>query len=230
MGYQFGCIRDQVPMTRHSIRQAIFGKPIFFCSFATVKTKILAHLSILMLAATFTFCGDDAEPAESTHFAYSIDGITKNVQSITGMLQSEKQYDHEESSLKVNVSNSTSQMVTISISNWDFQNPPKDAILEGEYDATFDIEGMDQANPNGECLALTGSNAGVTLCSGGAITYTLQGEVYTSTFDGNTEATITITKSTKRKISGSFTATLENLSGEQLTVSGTFKNVKYEVF
>jgi hypothetical protein len=216
-------------MTRQAIRPAIFGKPIFFCSFAIVKTKILAHLSILMLSALFTFCSE--EPAEeSTHFVYSVDGISKNVQSITGMLQSEKQFGHEESSLKVNVSNSTSQMVTISVSNWDFQNPPKDAIHEGEYDATFDIEGMDQASPNGECLELTGGNAGVTLCSGGWITYTLQGEVYSSIFDGNTEATITITKCTKRKISGSFAANLKNPSGVTLAVSGIFKNVKYEVF
>jgi hypothetical protein len=217
-------------MTRRSSRQAIFGNPIFFCSFDAVKTKILANISILMLSGIFTFCGDEAEPAESTLFAYSVGGITKNVQSINGMLQSEKHFDHEERSLKITVSNSVSQMVTIGISNWDFQNPPKDAIIEGEYDATFDIEGMDEANPNGECLELTGGNAGVTLCSGGFITYTLQGDVYTSTFDGSTEATIIITKCTKRKISGSFTAILENLSGEELTVSGTFKNVKYEVF
>lgn len=177
----------------------------------------------------FTFC-DEPTPAESTHFVYSVDGISKNVQSINGLLQSEIQFEHEERSLKVIVSNSTSQTITIGISNWDFQNPPENGILEAEYDATFDIEAMDQANPNGDCLALDGSNAGITLCSGGVITYTLQGDVYTSIFDGNTEATITITKCTKKKISGSFTANLENVNGDNLTVSGTFKNVKYEVF
>lgn len=204
--------------------------PTFFCSFEAVKTKILANLSILLLSALFTFCGDEPAPAESTHFVYSIDGISKNVESITGMIESKKQFDHEERSLKINVSNSISQTVTISVTNWDFQNPPKDAIIEAEYDATFDIEAMDGANPNGECVALTGSNAGVTLCSGGAITYTLQGDVYTSIFDGNTEATISITKCNKKKISGSFTADLKTVSGKKLSVSGTFKNVKYEVF
>jgi len=190
---------------------------------------ILAKVLILTLTGMFTFCGDDVTE-ESTHFVYQVDGITKNVQSITGLLQTETQYEHEGRSLHVNVSNDVSQVITIGVSNWDFQNPPKDGIIEGEYDATFDSEQMNGTNPNGECLELTGPNAGVTLCDGGLITYTSQGELYTSIFDGNTSASITITKCTKRKISGSFTATLEDFSGKQLTVSGTFKNVKYEVF
>src|SRR5687767_15152008 len=99
--------------------------------------RILAKVLILTLTGTFTFCSE--EPTEeSTHFVYSVDGISKNVQSITGLLQSEIQFDHEGRNLNVNVSNSVSQMVTIRVSNWDFQNPPKDGILEGEYDATFD--------------------------------------------------------------------------------------------
>ena len=193
-----------------------------------MKTNLLAKLLVLTLSLVFTFCGDDTT-TESTIFAYSVDGVTKNVQSITGTMQSEIQFGHEGQSLHLDVSNNMSQTVTLNVSNWDFQKPPKDGIIEREYDATFDTKQMNGSNPKGECLALTGANAGITLCDGGFITFTSGGEVYTSLYSGNTDATIKITKCTKRKISGSFTASLKNSNGKKLSVSGSFKNVKYKV-
>ena len=194
-----------------------------------MTTKTLSNLLILTLSFTFTFCGDDST-VESTLFAYSIDGVSKNVQSISGQMQSEIQFDHEGQNLHLNILNTASQVMTLNITNWDFQKPPKDGVIEREYDATFDTKQMNGSNPKGECLALTGANAGRTLCDGGFITVTSGGEVYTSLYTGNTEGTITITKCTKRKISGSFTGSLKNSNGKKITVTGSFKNVKYEVF
>src|SRR6478735_4608416 len=106
----------------------------------SVTTKTLAYLLILSLSVTFTFCGDES-PEESTLFGYSIDGISKPVQSISGQIESQIQYDHEKLNLNLSISGSGSQM-TINIANWDFQKPPKDGVIEREYDATFDTKKM----------------------------------------------------------------------------------------
>src|SRR5688572_11364863 len=106
-----------------------------------LKTRLFANLLVLTLSALFTFCDDDTA-IESDLFEFSIDGVSKKVQSITGEMQSEIQFGHETRNLRLNVSSSASQIVTLNVSNWDFQKPPKEGIIEREYDATFDTKKM----------------------------------------------------------------------------------------
>lgn len=191
--------------------------------------RLVARLLLLAVTFIFTFCGDD-EVGPS--FTYTVDGESQNVQTISGMLQSEIQYDHEGRALYITAATGLTKMMSVAVSNWDFHNPPDNGILEGEYDATFDFGETDEENPLADCLALTGDNEGVTLCDGGLITYILGSDVYSSVFDGNTDASITITACNpgSRTVSGTFTAKVGDFDGlQQYTITGTFKNVKYTV-
>lgn len=196
-----------------------------------LKVRILAHTLILAAAGSFTFCGDQVTE-ESTHFVYSVEGVSKHVQSITGLLQTGVQFDHQEQSLTISVSNSFSEMATIKVTNWDFQNPPEDGILEDVYDATYNAEQGENNSPYVECIDLTGANAGKSLCSSGVVTFTMDGELYTSIFTGNEEGTITITECDTKNlsVSGSFSVKVQESVGKKLKLSGTFSNVKYTIF
>lgn len=192
--------------------------------------KLTARLLLLTVTFIFTFCGDDGESGGPS-FSYTINGESQGKQTTTGFLQSEIQYDHEGRALYLTAAAGITKMLSISVANWDFHNPPANGILTGEYDATFDFEQTDTENPLAECLTLTGNNAGVTLCDGGLVTYILNNDIYTSVFDGNTGASITITECNtgNRTVSGTFTSKVQNFDEQELTVTGSFKKVKYIV-
>jgi hypothetical protein len=189
--------------------------------------KFLGFASILMASVVFTNCGDDEfKPSVS----YTIDGENQKVASVTASLQFETQYNHEGRSLYITAAAGLSKMLSVAVSNWDYQNPPDNGILTKIYDATFDFE-TEADNDLATCLELTGDNEGVFLCDGALVTYIGNSDIYFSAFDGNPEASVTITacSPSKRTISGSFTAKVQNFDSEELTISGEFKNVKYTV-
>jgi hypothetical protein len=163
---------------------------------------------------------------------YTVERINKEVRTITGLLAIAVEYDHKKQSLKLGTTNSFSESLTITVSNWDFQNPPENGVIDKVYDATYDAEQGENHGPHVECIDLTGANAGVSLCDGGLITLMLDGELYTSIFTGNEDGTITITEINpeKRSVSGSFSVKVQASIGNKLKLSGTFTNVKYEVF
>lgn len=197
----------------------------------SIKLRILSLALILILSGTFTFCGDTSTEV-STHFVYKVDGISKEVQSIAGIIQTEIQYDHKKQTLTMSASNSFAEIITVSVSNWDFQTPPENGLLEKEYDATYDEEQGESNSPHIQCIDLTGANAGVTICDGGIVTFTQDSKLYTSIFTGNENGTITITKCDpeQKSISGSFAVQVQYAIGQKLKLAGTFTNVKYTVF
>jgi hypothetical protein len=190
--------------------------------------KIMSIVTILLTAVAFTHCGDDEfKPSVS----YTIDGENQRVVSVTGMLQFETQYDHEGRALYITAAAGTSKMLSIAVANWDYQNPPANGILTKTYDATYDFE-SESGNDLATCLELTGDNTGVFLCDGALVTYILNNDVYFSAFDGNTQASVTVTacSPSKRTISGTFTAKVQNFDAQELTIVGEFTNAKYTVF
>ncbi|HEU5292204.1 MAG TPA: hypothetical protein VFU05_16255 [Cyclobacteriaceae bacterium] len=197
----------------------------------SVKLRILSLVFILTMSGMFTFCSDNTTE-ESTHFVYSADRITKSVQTITGLLQTKVEYSHKQQSLTISASNSFSEMVTITVTNWDFQNPPENGVLEKKYDATYDAELGENQSPYVECIDLTGPNQGTSLCDGAVVTFTMDGELYTSIFIGNEDGTVTISESdpVNKSISGSFDVHVQQSIGKKVKLSGTFTNVKYTVF
>lgn len=191
-------------------------------------TKLTGLALILLTSITFTYCGnDDVKPSVT----YTIDGENQKVTTVTATLQFETQYDHEGRALYITAAAGASKMLSIAISNWDYQNPPDNGVLTKTYDATFDFE-TEEDNDLATCLELTGGNAGVFLCDGALVTYIGNSDIYFSAFDGNTEASVTVTtcSPSKRTISGTFTAKAQNFDSQELVISGEFKNVKYSVF
>jgi hypothetical protein len=189
--------------------------------------KILAFFSILLASVTFTNCGEDEfKPTVS----YTIDGENQKVATVTASLTFETQYNHEGRSLYITAAAGLTKMLSVAISNWDYQNPPDNGILTKTYDATFDFE-TEADNDLATCLELTGDNTGVFLCDGALVTYIGNNDLYFSAFGGNTAASVTITacSPSKRTISGSFTAKVQNFDEQELTITGEFKNVKYTV-
>lgn len=194
----------------------------------TRNPALATRLSILALAFVFTFCGDD-DKASTPQVTFTIDGASQKVQAFSGILRSEIQYDHEGRALNITAVGENNKTLSVAVSNWDFQNPPDNGILTGEYDATFDFEETEEENPYAECLEL---EDGVTLCDGGLVSLISGNDFYTSVFDGNTAATITITKcdASKHTVSGTFTAKVAGFDGvQQYTMTGTFDNLTYIV-
>jgi hypothetical protein len=152
--------------------------------------KLTPKLLLLGIVFTFSSCSDDG--GEGSKFTYKVDGESQKVQTVSGILQFETQYDHEGRGLYITAAEGLSKILSIGVSNWDFQNPPDEGILTGDYDATFDFESTEENPFANNCLELAGE--GVTLCDGGLVTWISGGSTYYSTFDGETDATITITK------------------------------------
>jgi hypothetical protein len=196
-----------------------------------MKNKLntfFSKLLLLSLPMVLTFCGDDE--SGNSGFSYKIDGKSQKVQTVSGIMEFEVQYDHEGRAVYLTAAAGFEKMLSISISNWDFQNPDENGIIEKEYDATMDFEGGTD-NPLAECLELAGE--GVTLCDGSLVTYIVGSDVYTSVFDGNTSGIVTVTScnAAKKTISGTFSAKVADFDGvQQYTVTGSFNNVKYMVF
>jgi hypothetical protein len=191
-------------------------------------TKLTGLALILLTSVTFTYCGnDDVKPSVT----YTIDGENQKVTTVTATLQFETQYDHEGRALYITAAAGASKMLSIAISNWDYQNPPDNGVLTKTYDATFDFE-TEEDNDLATCLELTGDYEGVFLCDGALVTYIGDSDIYFSAFDSNTEASVTVTvcSPSKRTISGSFTAKVQNFDSQELIITGEFKNVKYTVF
>jgi len=188
-----------------------------------------SRLLILASAFVFTFCGDD-DKASAPQLSYMIDGESVPVENVNGSLQSEIRADHEGRSLNlIFVKAGVFKLLSVAVSNWDFQNPPDNGILIGEYDAAWDYENTEEENPLADCLSLEG---GLTLCDGGLVTLHMENDLYSSVFEGNTAATITISKCdlNTRTVSGTFNAKVGLLDGsEQHTVTGSFENVKYTI-
>lgn len=188
-----------------------------------------SRLLMLASAFVFTFCGDDDKPS-TPQFSYTIDGKSEPVEYVNASLQSDIQADHEGRSLNLTfVKAGVFKSLSIAVSNWDFQNPPDNGILTGEYDVAWDYETNEGENPLANCLSF---EDGLTLCDGGLVNLYMENDHYSSVFYGNTAASITISKCdpSSRTVSGTFNTKVGLLDGtKQHTVTGSFENVNYTI-
>jgi hypothetical protein len=195
----------------------------------TFALCVISQGLLLTTLLLFAQCGDDDDSGPA--LTYTIDGQSQPVQTVTGVLMSEIQYDREGRSLNITAAQGFDQLLSVAVSNWDFQNPPDNGILTGEYDATLDEDNTED-NPLAECLPLTDENEGIYLCAVGLISMVSGQDLYFSVFDGDTGATIVITSCDpgKRTVSGTFQGKIGTIDGETIkTISGSFTNVKYTV-
>lgn len=183
--------------------------------------KILSFILLLVVATTFINCGGDDDKATSS-MTVTIDGIKSKIKAPSGILTFlETPYDHEGRNLMI-TGQVNGNPLTVSVRNWDFQNPPKNGILAKDYFNIFQVPNFE----NSECVNV---NENIVLCEGGLITYTVGNEIFFSAFDEEVDAFITITKCSDKKISGEFKVKLVSPQDNELDISGTFSDVSYIV-
>ncbi|MEM9822806.1 MAG: hypothetical protein AAF985_17125, partial [Bacteroidota bacterium] len=166
----------------------------------------MKQLNFLILISLFLFsCGSGSDgeddPGEMMNGTMTVikDGVSFEIEATNNTLLSEVQSGNEGRRLDIrcNVDGGT---LFISVSNWDFQNPPVDGILT----KTYKTNEQDPSTTNSSCMDV----GNFTLCDGALGTYTVgTTEIYTSEgFDIDEEGTITITGNdpSNKRVSGTF--------------------------
>jgi hypothetical protein len=106
--------------------------------------------------------------------------------------------------------------ITISISNWEFQEPPDNAIITKDY---YNEDLCQQVSEN------------KNVCEGAIIQYLEGDKIYWSFSKDETTLILHITKCDGNRVSGTFNLDLENVydNDDKKTVSGEFTDLLYTV-
>jgi hypothetical protein len=117
----------------------------------------------------------------------------------------------------------------LSISNWDFQNPPQEGVIEKIYDTN-----VDEAGPNTACQEINNIN----FCDEALISWSVGVTAFVSELgqgdDQIGNITITNNNPESKTVSGTFSAEIRDINAPENTpntvVSGIFTNLSYTVF
>ena len=183
--------------------------------------KLLSQLVILLVLGQFIGCGgDDASPSPS--ISLTIDGAKQSVKFAGAQLLVEDYGDQEGRSLNITAI-SGSNALTITVSNWSFQNPPEDGVIVKKYEHLF----TDQTLDKGQCM----SEGIEAYCDGGTVTYTSDDFYATAFYEGSYPGFVHITKcdTKSKRISGSYDVVVSN-DTDEFTLKGEFKNIQYVVY
>lgn len=182
--------------------------------------KIFSLAAIVTLAIQFFGCSKDEETKAS--MSITVDGIAQPVSILSTVLVFEAQEDHEGRAMQT-TAQSNSNLLTVGISNWDFQNPPINGILQKTY---YDVE-EGSLTENADCL----EEGDIMYCDGYLITYTVNNETFYSAMDDEYEGTLTVTKCDvkNKKISGEFSCKLVSVDENEIIMTGKFQNLSYLV-
>jgi uncharacterized lipoprotein YehR (DUF1307 family) len=118
--------------------------------------------------------------------------------------------------------------VKIMISNWDFQEPPDQAIHLKSYYNAFMYEELEVGESNETCMKVADNQ---NVCEGAIISYTKNGKMFYSFSNDEAVLIIAITACDGQRTSGNFDLSLENPHnlGEKIQISGVFKDLKYTI-
>ena len=169
-------------------------------------------------------CGNDDDNNMNTDeeiMEVEKDGISFTVTSFNNTLLEDVQADEAGRRLDIRGDVDGGTLI-ITVSNWNWQNPPENGVLEKIYDTDEDID-----SSNTDCME--GNN--FTYCDGGLGTYILGTKTYlTGVLDNAIPGNITISEndSNNRRVSGSFEfMTTDLFRTEEISFKGTFQNLKY---
>lgn len=182
--------------------------------------KLFSRLFILLVLVQFIGCnGDDASPSAS--ISLSIDGAKQSVKFSGAQLLVEDYGDHEGRSLNITAISGTN-VLTVAVSNWSFQNPPEDGVIAKKYENLF----TDQTLDKGQCM----SEGIEEYCDGGTVTYTSDDFYASAFYEGSYAGFVHITKcdTKSKRISGTYDVVVSN-DTDEFTLKGEFKNVPYLV-
>jgi len=185
--------------------------------------KTIFSLLFILSLVSLSSCKKDKKTEESNTSNAKMelikDGVKHNITSFNNSLMNETQNGHSgrRMDLRCNVDGGT---FVLSLSNWDWQNPPANGVLIKSYDT-------DESGTNTKCKDVSGDQ----LCDGGLGTYLVGSTNYYSTGDNDSAGVITITKNdTQNKtVSGSFEfAATDIFTKADIKFSGTFSDLNYK--
>ncbi|MBR9915646.1 MAG: hypothetical protein GYB32_12610 [Algicola sp.] len=187
------------------------------------------NLAIALFVLTMFSCSSDDGNGGSSVGAESFtvikDGVTFEGENFnhTLIILSDGTVEGRRMDLRCDIDGGT---FILSISNWDFQNPPANGVVEKTYDTNIDI------GPNTQCETIEGS----TYCDEALVTFLLGQEVFVSELNDNDDIggiTITNNNPSNQTVSGTFDLLLRNFNSQEetyVTYTGTFTNLNYTVF
>lgn len=195
-----------------------------------LNINFMKRLSLLLLVSVLLFsCGGDDDGDGNTDGNGTMtvikDGVSFTIDATNNTLVGETQQgqDGRRLDIRCNVDGGT---LIIAVSNWDFQNPPVDGIVQKVYGTNEDGVGS-----NSVCM----DSNGFTFCDGGLVTYLVGTDSYVSeSLEDPAEGTITITgnDATNKTVSGTFNVIVGKfgtLTPEEITFTGTFTDIPYRV-
>ncbi len=193
----------------------------------------MRKLFFLFFATSLFFfsCGNDDETspqnADQGTMTVTKNGDTFEITEFTNRIIIAEQGGREGRQLSLNCEVDGGSLF-VSVSNWDFQNPPVNGIVVKSYPTNEDAF---DPGPDTDCI----DDPNFTFCDGGEVTYSKDGTTFYSDFldDDNYRGIITISDNDtdKRTVSGSFDVKIEAFPPtdpvSSISLSGTFSDVKY---
>lgn len=181
---------------------------------------------LIAILAIFVRCDDDHNNGNPNSMTVIMDGTELRVSQVRGTLYFMEIQFHEFTGLLIS-GKIDGNHFSIRVQNWDFQNPPHNAVFTKDY---FNIFFGDRNLEGTDCLTLDGGNK---LCEWGYIEYHIDdgtwfGETYFSRFDDSIDAFIKITSCDGERASGEFQAKMVSDKNNELVLSGTFNSL-YEI-
>lgn len=190
------------------------------------KSQIVFSLFLL----TFFFsCEKDTSTSNNTNpgtMTIEIDGVVQTPTSFNNTLLSLQQNGETGRRLDLRASIG-SDMLIVTVANWNFQSPPTDGIITKIYDTNTN----GTVGPNQSCTSLSGG----TFCDSGLGTYIASGATFLSaTMSSEPTGTITVSanNTTDKTVSGTFNFKVKQFgqsSAQPMVVTGSFSNLLYTV-
>lgn len=183
--------------------------------------------ALLALAIIVPGCSDDEEDKGS--FKVTLDGPEKEV-VVTGatLTISDGTGTNSRGSHSLRIEGMIDEdMISVGISNWDFQEPPDNALLTKEYYNIFsELDDLAVGEQTETCMR-TSSNTQV--CEGTLINF-FQGDKVFSSYSSEA-VVITLTKCDGKRVSGTFDITLisPHNESEHIVLSGSLTDLRYVI-
>nr|WP_321245582.1 hypothetical protein [uncultured Psychroserpens sp.] len=190
----------------------------------------IKFLVLVLITLSIVSCSSDDGNAPSSNdeeqsFTVIRDGVTFQGENINNTLIRTTQNDQGARRLDLRCDFDGGTLV-LSISNWEFQNPPDEGVVEKSYNTNTDM------GPDTECETIDS----ITFCDEALVTYLIGNDVYISELNDSDiigDITIVSNNSQDKRITGTFDVLLRDFNGGEEEVyiehSGTF-DVSYIVF
>lgn len=184
-----------------------------------------------LLLGAFIFSGcddDDAQDVGSFKVTHAGAETDVEITMATLTVSSGQNSASGRSSHKLNISGDVhDESISILVSNWDFQDPPDNAIFAKEYYNVFLDEQLEVGEETETCMRVSTNQ---NVCEGILISYT-KGDKTFSSFSLENDVVLKVDKCDGQRITGTFNIVLTNPYDEtdQLVVKGTFTNLPYTV-